>query len=56
MNEVMNIIKQSGCSVAGQEMQLFCLLKIGIPKAKLEDVLHKLKGFHTIIVKQILNV
>ena len=43
MNEVMMVIKQSGCSVAAQEMQLFCLLKIGIPKARLTEVLYKLK-------------
>jgi len=56
MNEVMNIIKQSGCSVAGQEMQLFCLLRIGVPKAKLEEVLYKLKTFHTVAVKLMLHV
>ena len=55
LNEVMNIVKQSGCSVAGQEMQLFCLLRIGIPKVRLEEVLYKLKAFHTIEVKEILN-
>ena len=43
MNEVMMVIKQSCCSVAAQEMQLFCLLKIGIPKARLKEVLYKLK-------------
>jgi uncharacterized YigZ family protein len=43
MNEVMMVIKQSGCNVAAQEMQLFCLLKIGIPKARLTEVLYKLK-------------
>jgi uncharacterized YigZ family protein len=32
MNDVMMIIKQSGCNVAAQETQLFCVLKIGIPK------------------------
>lgn len=53
MNEVMNIVKQAGCSLVGQEMQLFCLLLIGIPKARLQEVLYKLKEFHTIEVKQI---
>ena len=43
MNEVMMVIKQSCCSIAAQEMQLFCLLKIGIPKARLTEVLYKLK-------------
>ncbi len=50
MNEVMMVIKQTGCSVAGQETQLFCLLKIGIPKAKLTEVLYKLKELHSVEV------
>jgi uncharacterized YigZ family protein len=55
MNEVMNIVKQSGCSVVGQEMQLFCLLRIGIPKARLHEVLYKLKEFHTVDVRPVPN-
>ncbi len=43
INEVMQVIKQSGCSISAQEMQLFCLIKLGVPKAKREEVLHKLK-------------
>ncbi len=52
MNEVMNIIKQTGCSVVDQEMQLFCLIKIGIPKAKLDEVLYRLSLLHTLEVKK----
>jgi uncharacterized YigZ family protein len=55
MNDVMMIIKQSGCNVAAQETQLFCVLKIGIPKARLEEVLHKLNDLHTLEVKKIAN-
>ena len=43
MNEVMMIVKQTSCTVSTQEMQLFCLLKIGIPKAKIEEVLYRFK-------------
>ena len=43
MNEVMMIVKQTGCTVSTQEMQLFCLLKIGIPKAKIEEALYRFK-------------
>jgi uncharacterized YigZ family protein len=32
MNEVMMVVKRHGCSVIRQEMQLFCLLRIGIPR------------------------
>ena len=51
MGEVMNVVKQYGCSVAEQSMQLFCNLRIGIPKARLEEVLYKFKDLHTIGVK-----
>jgi uncharacterized YigZ family protein len=43
MNEVMMIVKQCNCTVINQETQLFCLLKIGIPKARLTEVLYKFK-------------
>ncbi|MDB5211835.1 MAG: protein co-occurring with transport system [Sediminibacterium sp.] len=52
MNEVMMIVKQFGCSVMGQEMQLFCLLKIGIPKARLDEVLYKLKEIHSLDIQK----
>ena len=51
MNEVMMICKQFGCTVIGQEQQLFCLLKIGIPRARLDEVLFKLHDLHTVDVK-----
>jgi len=51
LNEVMTICKQFGCNVIGQEQQLFCLLKIGIPKARLDEVLFKLHDLHTVDVK-----
>ena len=50
MNEVMMIVKQAGCSITAQESQLFCLLKIGIPKAKLEEVLYRFGELHTLSV------
>lgn len=54
MNDVMNIIKQFGCSVVKQEMQLFCLIQIGVPRARLEEVLYKLKELHAVEVKKII--
>jgi uncharacterized YigZ family protein len=53
MNEVMIICKQFGCTVIGKEQQLFCLLKIGIPKARLKEVLFKLHDLHTVDVKMV---
>ncbi|MBY0480900.1 MAG: IMPACT family protein [Chitinophagaceae bacterium] len=51
MNEVMIVCKQFGCTVIGQEQQLFCLLRIGIPKARLDEVLFKLRDLHTVDLK-----
>jgi len=50
MNDVMMIIKQCGCSVVGQENQLFCLLEVGIPKARLYEVLHRLNDIRSVEV------
>lgn len=52
VNEIMNIVKQYSCSVRRQEMQLFCLLSIGIAKERLDEVLYKLGELHTVEVKK----
>lgn len=46
MNDVMLVIKRFGCVVLQSEMQLFCRMVIGIPKANLELCLEKLKDMH----------
>jgi uncharacterized YigZ family protein len=48
MNDVMTIIKQCNCKVLIQEKQLFCQIKIAVPKNRLEEVLYKLKMIHTL--------
>ena len=53
MNEIMIIVKQYNCSVIGQEMQLFCLLKIGVPKARMQEVLYKLEEIHTLSIHKL---
>ena len=53
INDVMTIVKQYNCTVINQEMQLFCRMKIGIPKNRLEEVLYKLKGFHSLEIGKI---
>ena len=50
MNEVMMIVKQFGCEVKKQEQQLFCIVEIGIPKSRLDEVLFKLKELHAVEV------
>ena len=42
MNDVMRVIKQFNCTVHKNEMQLFCILQIGIPKNQLNEVLSAL--------------
>ncbi|MEI7960117.1 MAG: YigZ family protein [Chitinophagaceae bacterium] len=41
MNEVMMVVKQYQCSVINQSASLFVRLKIGVPKARLEEVINK---------------
>ena len=53
MNEVMMIVKQCNCTIINQETQLFCVLKIGIAKARLQEVLYKFKELHTVEIQQV---
>jgi uncharacterized YigZ family protein len=53
MNDVMIIVKQFGCAIISQKTQLFCLLQIGIPKARMEEVLYRFKEMHTIHIKNL---
>ena len=43
MNEVMMIAKKYNCTIRDQQMELFCRMDIGIPKANHELILLKLK-------------
>ncbi|SJZ47161.1 IMPACT family protein [Sediminibacterium ginsengisoli] len=52
MNEVMLVIRQCGCSVVTQENQLFCLLKIGIPRSRVEEVLYRLSDMPFVDVRK----
>ncbi len=52
MNEVMMIIKQHNCTVLSNDMQLFCVIRAGIPKQRLEEVIYKLKDLQNVVVKK----
>lgn len=39
MNEIMRTVKQYDCTIYKSEMQLFCKMKIGVPKNKEEEIL-----------------
>lgn len=55
MNEVMMIVKQYNCSVTEQDAQLFVQLKIGIPKARLEEALNKFNDLREVKLTLISN-
>lgn len=53
MNEVMMIVKQTGCEVLKQELQLFCLMDIGIPKSRVQEVVMKFCDIRNLELKEI---
>jgi uncharacterized YigZ family protein len=53
MNEVMMIMKQFNCRIISNEMQLFCIIKAGIPKNRLDEVLYRLNDLQNVSVKKI---
>lgn len=53
MNEVMMILKQFNCNMLAQEMQLFCMIKTGIPQNRLDEVLYRLNDLQHVSVKKI---
>ena len=52
MNEVMMVMKQFNCRIISNEMQLFCIIKTGIPKNRIEEVLYRLKDLQNVSVKK----
>jgi hypothetical protein len=46
VNEIMLNVKRFGCTIIENEMQLFCRMKIGIPKEQLEECIGRLKDIH----------
>ena len=52
MNDIMIVIKRFGISVLEKEMQLFCRMVIGIPKAEETACLDKLSEMHMVEVRR----
>jgi uncharacterized YigZ family protein len=52
MNDVMIVVKRFHCVVFENEMQLFCRLLVGVPKADEQLFLDKLKDFHSVEVRK----
>jgi uncharacterized YigZ family protein len=42
MNEVMMVVKQYRCTVINQDLQLFCIMEVGIPRSALDQVIGRL--------------
>lgn len=42
MNEVMMVMKQYNCTIISNEVQLFCIIRAGVPVTRLQEVLYKL--------------
>lgn len=53
MNEIMVIVKQHNCTVISQELQLFCAMDIGVPKASEELCLLKLRDIHGLEITKV---
>lgn len=53
MNEVMMVVKQFDCVVEKQEMQLFCIMSIGVPQNWLQEVENRLKDLRDIEVEKL---
>lgn len=52
MNEVMMVLKQFSCTILSNDMQLFCVIRAGIPKNRLEEVLYRFKDLPKVTVKK----
>ena len=53
MNDVMMVIKRFGCQVFENEAQLFCRMKIGIPKAEETPCIQKLYDLHGLELRKL---
>lgn len=53
MNDVMMVVKQTNCTVISQDMMLFCNLKIGVPKGRVDEVLYRLGDMRNVEVKKL---
>jgi len=52
MNDVMKVVKQFDCAVQKQETLLFCVLEMGIPRNRLDEVLFRLKELKGVEVEK----
>ncbi|MBN8668358.1 MAG: YigZ family protein [Chitinophagales bacterium] len=53
MNPVMTLLKQCGCQVIKNEIQLFCMMEVNIPRNREDELLYKLKDLYTVEVEKV---
>ncbi len=53
MNDIMMIVKQYNCTIHSQDIQLFCIMCIGIPRSRAEQVLNRLKDTRNVVMEAI---
>jgi hypothetical protein len=53
MNEVMTFVKRYGCVVLENEMQLFCRMVIGVPKAEESVFVDRIVDIHGVEVRKL---
>lgn len=54
MNDVMNVVKHMDCVIAKQELQLFCIMDIGIPKNRLNEAIMKFSDIRNLQFEEII--
>lgn len=53
LNDIMMVIKRFGCTILKNELQLFCLMQIGIPKTQETMCVAKLREMYTVTLQKV---
>jgi uncharacterized YigZ family protein len=53
VNDVIQVLKQGNCSIIQQDLQLFSEIKAGIPKNRLDEVVHRLNDLRNVELKKL---
>lgn len=53
VNDIMQVLKQANCTIIQKDLQLFSVIKTGIPANRLNEVLHRLNDLRNVELKQI---
>ncbi|HUM96987.1 MAG TPA: YigZ family protein [Chitinophagaceae bacterium] len=55
LNNVMRLVKQFECEIYKNEMQLFCIMEIGVPKIHLEEMEKRISEINGVEMEKILS-